>query len=62
MAKKLDHEIIGLALVVNQFEVIHMEAYCHMKSVNHLDGDERIVWIDPKSDIRQTFGEVVVVE
>ena len=39
-----------------------MEAYCHMLSTNHLFGDVHTIKVDLKSDIRQNFGELAVVE
>ena len=39
-----------------------MEAYCHLRPVNHLVGNARIIWVDIKSDICQNFGTLAVVD
>ena len=61
MVKPLDNSIIGIALAVTQFSVIHMEEYFHLRPANHIFGFAQIIWVDLKPGICQTFGELAVV-
>ena len=48
--------------MVTKLVVTHMETHQNLRPVNHLLGYARIIRVDLKSDIRQTFGELAVVE
>jgi hypothetical protein len=54
--------IVSSAAMVTQFAVIHMKAYCHLHAINNLVGHAWIVWVDLKSDTRQTLGEFAIVQ
>ena len=62
MAKPLDHAIIGIALTVTQFEVIHMEAYRNLQPVNNLVGNARIIQVYLKTYACGTLGELSIVK
>jgi hypothetical protein len=54
--------IISSTAMVTQFAVIHVKEYCHLRAVDNLVRHAWIVWVDFKSDTRQTLGEFAIVQ
>jgi hypothetical protein len=62
LIEPINHVIISPAAVVTQFSVINMKEYCHLRAIDNLVRHAWIIWVDLKSDTRQTLGEFVIVQ
>jgi hypothetical protein len=60
--ESINDVIVSSAAMVTQFAVIHVKAYCHLHAVDNFVCHAWIVWVDLKSDTRQTLGEFAIVQ